>query len=306
MQNKSRLAHPAAPLLIQSGKTTARFLPGAPSGTTLYNNVKKLDLVSKEWCDLIFQGKNKEYGAYMMRQRSARRHRFALLCIIGFFLFCLLSAFLLRFYIAYEIKQGLKGLERFGQVDMPPLKEGHELKAVATGRHAVTHKVVQSPHATKLAPEIVDFAPNPFLLGEKGLEDLRASEEMELITLKDTTGLEDDPDAPEIGAQLTPTEVVEQMPQFPGGPAALMKWLDAHIPYPTDCIKSGIEGSLEITFLVAPDGSIREPAVSKKLHPKLDAVALSAIRRMPKWHPGKMNGKPVLVRVTVPVIFAVK
>lgn len=64
-----------------------------------------------------------------------------------------------------------------------------------------------------------------------------------------------------------------------------MKWLDAHIPYPTDCIKSGIEGSLEITFLVAPDGSIREPAVSKKLHPKLDALALSAIRRMPKWHP---------------------
>lgn len=271
----------------------------------MYYNVKKLDLVSKEWCDLIFQGKNKEYGAYMMRQRSARRHRFALLCIIGFFVFCLFCCLVLRLYVAYEIKQGLKGLDRFSQVDMmPKLKEGHELKAVATGRHAVTHKVVQSPHATKFAPEIVNYAPNPFLLGEKGLEDLRSSEETELITLKDTTGLENDPDAPEIGAQLTPTEVVEQMPQFPGGPAALMKWLDAHIPYPSDCIRAKVEGTLEITFLVASDGSLREPAVTKKLHPKLDALALSAIKRMPKWHPGKMGGKPVLVRVTVPVVFA--
>lgn len=265
--------------------------------------MSKVDLVSKDWCNIIFEDRNQDYGAYQIRKNAGRRYKLSLLIILGFFAFWGISSALLELYIYYQIKEGLKDMERFGSVDMPKIEPGHVIKTVALGRHLVQTSAVRAPYATMQAPKIVDFNPNPFLMGEKGLEDLTADDTQKIITLKDTTGLENDPKAPIIGEQLTPTEVVEQMPQFPGGPAILMRWLDANIPYPPECVKAKITGEVEATFLVAPDGSVLEPAISKSLHPVLDKVVLAALKKMPKWHPGRMKGKKVLVRVTIPIMF---
>ena len=269
--------------------------------------MKKLDLVSKDWCNLIFQDKNKDYGAYMMRLRSGRRHQFALLCVAGSILLLTALALGLRYFVIYELRKSLHELEQFGQIDLPKAREGYEEKTVSAGRH-VRHinTAVVHPDARPDVPEIVNLAPRPYRFGEKGEEKERASELEELLPPPDTSALENDPLAPQAGMELTPTEIVEQMPQFPGGPKALMRWLDAHIPYPSDCIKAGVEGTLEVTFIVTPDGKVKEPAVSKKLHPKLDALAIGALRRMPRWRPGQQNGRPVTVKVTIPVVFALK
>lgn len=98
-------------------------------------------------------------------------------------------------------------------------------------------------------------------------------------------------------------QVVEERPQFPGGDAELMKYLQKNIKYPTICQEQGIQGRVIVQFVVNTDGSIVDPQVIKPVNPHLDKEALRVISTMPKWSPGKQRGKAVRVRFTVPVTF---
>ena len=98
-------------------------------------------------------------------------------------------------------------------------------------------------------------------------------------------------------------QVVEERPQFPGGDAELMKYLQKNIKYPTICQEQGIQGRVIVQFVVNTDGSIVDPQVIKTVNPHLDKEALRVISTMPKWSPGKQRGKAVRVRFTVPVTF---
>ena len=97
--------------------------------------------------------------------------------------------------------------------------------------------------------------------------------------------------------------VVEQMPSFPGGNKALMKFLDDNLRYPAEARAMGIQGRVVVTFVVERDGNIDSIKVIKKVSPELDREALRVIRLMPKWNPGKQNGKTVRTKYTIPVIF---
>ena len=97
--------------------------------------------------------------------------------------------------------------------------------------------------------------------------------------------------------------VVEQMPSFPGGNKALMKFLDDNLRYPAEARAMGIQGRVVVTFVVERDGNIDSIKVVKKVSPELDREALRVIRLMPKWNPGKQNGKTVRTKYTIPVIF---
>lgn len=98
-------------------------------------------------------------------------------------------------------------------------------------------------------------------------------------------------------------DVVEEMPQYPGGPQALFKFLGENVHYPAEAEKAGIQGRVIATFVVEKDGSICESKVVKSVDPSLDAEALRVINAMPNWKPGKQNGKEVRVKYTVPVAF---
>ena len=100
-----------------------------------------------------------------------------------------------------------------------------------------------------------------------------------------------------------PLDVVEEMPQFPGGAAALMQYLSKNIRYPEEAHKNNIQGRVIVNFIVETDGSITEAKVWRSIHPLLDAEALRVINAMPKWNPGIQGGKPVRVKYTVPVTF---
>ena len=100
-----------------------------------------------------------------------------------------------------------------------------------------------------------------------------------------------------------PFDVVEEMPQFPGGAAALMQYLSKNIRYPEEAHKNNIQGRVIVNFIVETDGSITEAKVTRSIHPLLDAEALRVINAMPKWNPGMQGGKPVRVKYTVPVTF---
>ena len=98
-------------------------------------------------------------------------------------------------------------------------------------------------------------------------------------------------------------QVVEHMPEFPGGTAELMKYLQKNIKYPTISQENGVQGRVIVQFVVNRDGSIVEPTVIRSVDPYLDKEALRVVSTMPKWKPGEQRGKPVRVKFTLPVQF---
>ena len=126
-----------------------------------------------------------------------------------------------------------------------------------------------------------------------------------------TVGVEVPADAPEVavtgydGGAETPKvfDVVEQMPEFPGGTAELMKFLSTNMKYPDEATKAGQEGRVIVSFVVEPDGRVTNARVVKSVAPLLDAEALRVIGLMPRWEPGRQNGEAVRVKYTIPVTF---
>ena len=109
--------------------------------------------------------------------------------------------------------------------------------------------------------------------------------------------VEEEPDEQEI------FDIVENMPEFPGGQAALMKYLSSNIKYPTIAQENGTQGRVIVQFVVNRDGSIVDARVARSVDPYLDREALRVINAMPKWKPGMQRNKPVRVLYTCPVMF---
>jgi protein TonB len=97
--------------------------------------------------------------------------------------------------------------------------------------------------------------------------------------------------------------VVEQMPEFPGGPAALFKYISQITKYPPIAKENGIQGKVYVQFIVGKDGSINQVKILRGVDPSLDKEAMRVVKSMPKWAPGKQSGKPVFVRYQVPINF---
>jgi len=98
-------------------------------------------------------------------------------------------------------------------------------------------------------------------------------------------------------------EVVESMPEFPGGEQALMQYLTKNLKYPASAQDNNIQGRVIVTFVVNRDGSIVDPKIMKSLDAACDKEAVRVIKSMPKWKPGKQRGKAVRVKYTLPVLF---
>ncbi len=129
-------------------------------------------------------------------------------------------------------------------------------------------------------------------------QDIKVVEQDDIVTV------EGEVEAP---AQESPADdafdVVEQMPEYPGGPKALMEFLNNNVQYPAEAEKAGIQGRVIATFVVEKDGSISNAKVVKSVDPLLDAEALRVIGAMPNWKPGMQNGKIVRVKYTIPLSF---
>lgn len=98
-------------------------------------------------------------------------------------------------------------------------------------------------------------------------------------------------------------DVVEVMPQYPGGQIAMMKYIMENMKYPKQAMKEGIQGRVAVSFIVEKDGSISDVKPILSVHPLLNKEAVRVVKSMPKWTPGKQNGKPVRVRFNLPIMF---
>ncbi len=98
-------------------------------------------------------------------------------------------------------------------------------------------------------------------------------------------------------------DVVEQMPHFPGGQSAMMRYINENLRYPEEAEQSDVVGRAVVSFIVEPDGALSAIEITRSLDPAFDRMALLVVQSMPRWVPGKQDGKPVRVRYNIPVSF---
>jgi protein TonB len=100
--------------------------------------------------------------------------------------------------------------------------------------------------------------------------------------------------------------MVEQLPEFPGGDVARQKFLIDNVKYPKTAKIAGLQGTVIITFIIEPDGSVSNCEVQRSVHPVLDEEALRVCKMMPNWKPGIQRGKPVRVQYRMPITFSLE
>ncbi|MCQ2126474.1 MAG: energy transducer TonB [Bacteroidaceae bacterium] len=159
-------------------------------------------------------------------------------------------------------------------------------------------KTVPPPPASVTKAEIIEIVQDDAEIEEDVLASVDDQVEFIDVSALDEVVVEEEPEIDD-----TPFMVVEDMPEFPGGTAALLEYLKKNIKYPAICRENNIQGRVLVSFIVNKDGSIVDAEVVKNVNPSLDKEALRVISGMPKWKPGSQRGKPVRVKYTVPVNF---
>jgi len=265
------------------------------------------DLNSPKWLSLIFEDKNKQYGAYVHRDESSDRHLKALIIIT---LVALGMIFLPKL-----VKTMMPAGKDIGQVVEVKLAD-LTLEQEVPEENTIKEIVVPPPPELK---QTVQFTPPVIVEDEKIVEEQIMLTQQELtettaqISISTVEGSEtgtvdiaDLADHKVIIEAPKEKEIfvhVEQMPEFPGGNDELMKWLNSNIIYPTIAQEQGIQGTVSIRFVVTPDGSVEDVTVVKSLDPSCDREAVAKVKKLPKFNPGKQNGNPVFVYFTLPVRF---
>ncbi|MDD7760290.1 MAG: energy transducer TonB [Candidatus Limisoma sp.] len=280
---------------------------------------RNVDLTSKEWCDVVFENRNKEFGAYQLRLNSKPRHLRA-------FLFTLIGAIAI-IIIAYSYMKVAAYIEEQRIMD----QANQELVAVDLA--AEEQEEEQEPEETKFEQPEEQALPEEILNTVKVTElliaqdeEVKAEDEIKSQDeLKETQtafgqtdfdkGTDDRNVIREHKEEVIvekkeevkePEKVftaVEQMPQFPGGEAELMKYLSKNIKYPTMAMENNIQGRVVVQFVVTKTGSIGEVKVVRSVDRDLDREAIRVCKSLPKFTPGKMNGQAVNVWYTLPVNF---
>ncbi|MCL1942839.1 MAG: TonB family protein [Candidatus Azobacteroides sp.] len=269
--------------------------------------VQDVNLTSREWCDIIFEGKNKKYGAYYLRKTSNRRHLKALLAVI-----ILVAVVVVLPFIIESVKPNDKEVEV--EVGETTLSDLEQLK-----KQLPEDKVIEEFKAPP-PPEVrasIQFVP-PVIVEKVTKEtEIPPTEEIvksteAIATQTVETGNNKGQTIDELEKVVIPTpekeedkifRAVEQQPQFPGGQSELMKYLSNNLKYPPAAAEQGIQGRVVVQFVVSKNGAISDVKVLQPLHPSCDKEAVRLISSMPKWIPGKQNGNPVNVYYTIPIRF---
>ena len=281
---------------------------------------KEVDLSSREWCDLVFEGKNKDFGAYVIRTDSPKRHNKAVLwTIIGAVIFGLLAfGFVKANQYLEERRLAEQGEQEEVLIDMSQEAEEPEpenerveqpkpevlpeevLKSVkVTELQIVEDDKVKKEDEIKTQDELKEtetaFGQKD---NEKGTEDRNVTR-----TLKEEVVVEKKEEKPKEEKKEEIFRSVEQMPQVPGGEAALMKYLQSHINYPPMAAENNVQGRVVVQFVVDKTGKVGEVKVVRSVDKDLDKEAVRVCKSLPKFTPGRQNGQAVSVWYTLPVTF---
>lgn len=279
---------------------------------------KQVNLTSQEWRDIVFDGKNKDFGAYDLRKKSQNRHIIAIIAVIiglvalGFAIWGIAAYHQMK----AEEEALAKAAEMAGLVENveepePEEEEEEEIKyeepeevvEEAVAAQMVTtisiEDVVDKEREVKTVTEVESNDAQIGAVNQEGKIDItQVNDAVKEVVVA--------PVAPEPVKKPEPEkifEAVEQQAQFPGGNDALMKWLNNNVRYPELAQQNNVSGRVIVKFTVEKDGSITNPVIAKGVDKELDKEAIRVVKKMPHWSPGRNNGQPVRSYFYLPVNF---
>lgn len=276
---------------------------------------KDVDLSSKEWRDIVFEGKNKEFGAYELRKNSDVRHNKAMIVVV----IILALAFLLPLIVNTVLPKAEEKPEDLTEQAMVNLGDATEEEP--------EEEEVQERYEEEQPEVLPEEVLNTVKVTELAIvEDDKVNAEDEIKTqdeLKETTtafgqsdfdkGTDDRNVVREHKEEIVVEEkkpveekvftAVEQMPQFPGGDGELLKHIQKNLKYPPVAMENNIKGRVVVQFVVTKTGKVGEVKVVRGKDPDLDKEAVRVVKTLPDFIPGKMNGQAVAVWYTLPITF---
>lgn len=263
----------------------------------------KLDLTSEKWCELVFEGRYKDYGAYDLRRSSSARHNKAMIIITILAVVCFTLPAVIKAVIPQrEVKEVMTEVTTLSQLPPPEVKSEAIKKVNAAPPPPLkstikfTAPVIKKDEEVREEDEIKTQEEVTNAKVAISVADVKGNDEENGADIADLKEIaQDDPDVP--------FQVVEQMPQFPGGTAAMMKYINKEIKYPVLAMENGIEGRVILRFVVLPTGEIGNVEVLRSVDSSCDKEAIRVVHSMPKWIPGKQNGNAVSVYFTLPISF---
>lgn len=271
----------------------------------------KIDLISNEWADLVFQGRNKVYGAYQLRRGTSKRNIVSMIFVAAVAAVAYLG---LAAYNSYQEAQKAKFEAEMEASLLEAKKEAKVEKKTETPKVEQVQKVEKVKSSIAFTPPVIkkdsEVKPEEEMVTQDKLNETKTAIGAFDVKGNDEAGGTVLKAVEEIAAPEPPKheeeqnkifEVVEQQPQFPGG--SVNGWLADHIKYPVVAAENGISGRVVVQFVVERDGSVSQVRVVRGVDPSLDKEAQRVISSMPKWIPGKQNGQAVRSRFTVPVTF---
>ncbi len=277
----------------------------------------KIDLYDPKWVEMVFAGKNKEYGAYQLRKGTSGRNIKALLILV-------IAAALVGGFLAWKVIEQKQAEEQQAYMEaMEIAKLQQQAKKEEKKKEPVKPKI-EPKKEIPVARETQKFTA-PVIKKDELVKEENQVKQMDKLDEKVAVGTENKegtkdrlaeavrsdiavaapppPPAPKPEVSNKVFDVVEEMPHFPGGPAALQAFLSSNTKYPVVAQENGVQGRVIVSFVVERDGSITDVKVVRSVDPSLDREATRVVKSMPRWSPGKQNGSAVRVKYTVPVVF---
>jgi len=266
---------------------------------------KDINLNAPDWCDMVFEDKNKTYGAYVMRQTSGRRHVTAMLVVVAFVVFVIFLPSLIA--TVKKLTQRHEAMvDRTILADLPDLEDQVKEENIERATEAPPPPPLRST-VKFTAPVITD---EPIEEGDelKSQDELSATKST--VSIADVKGTDEesgkdiaDLEDHKVIVQQEAIYAAEIMPIFPGGDEELLRFIKDHLVYPPRAQEMGLEGRVHIRFVVNSNGEVSDVTVLRGFDQACDKEAVRVIKLLPKWIPGRQNGRAVPVYYQVPIVF---
>jgi protein TonB len=247
--------------------------------------------------DIVFEVRNKEYGAYKLRSKYNRNVLISM--VIGIII--LSTAIITPYLNAKALENRTKRAEREVKVTIQNLDKPNDVVAPPPPPPPPPAEVVQQQ---KYVPPVVVDSIKPeevsqLMTADQAQVVVKDAEVVEVVEAVKEEVQEEDPEA-------TPFVVVEEMPMFPGGDAELLKYISEHTQYPEVAKENNIQGRVVVRFCVTSKGGVSQVSILKGVDAELDKEAIRVVNTLPTFKPGKQGGKPVPVWYMVPITFTLK
>ena len=283
--------------------------------------MSKIDLASREWCDLVFEGRNREYGAYRARANKGKFQLRALIFVL--ILIAAIIAFLIAknaVEAAIEKNRALEGdmVTELSQLKKEEPKKEEKKKEPELKYEEPKEKVKVKASIEFTVPKIVDDDKIDHSKELKTQDEVTKSSFA--IASQDYAGdgdgginIDDLKDNQSAGGTSVPKEeevvdnaLVEVQATYPGGEAALLAFINKNIIYPRIALEQELQGKVILRFQVKADGSVGDIVIQKSLSRECDQAAKDVVKKLKRFIPAKQQGRPVPVWFTLPISFQIQ